>query len=317
MQENTSNTTSAKTAPVPGASSAPKAAAPVKETSVLMRLATQWGVNWRDLYNTLSKTCFKHPNGEAPTKEEMMSLLIISEQAGLNPMLGEIYAFPAKNGGIVPIVGINGWRQIATANPEYSGVRFEFSPNIVEVAGVHCNEYVKCVVSRRRKDGSSFDTEGYAFFQEKFRQTEPWKNQPRQMLFNKAQIQALKNAFPSLSSLYDDEEGKDAADVAQPVNQPTAAAPAQWDRAALDHKMAQVAQLADARGEWGNATAWVMSHTSGSDQEYALAYLARVRGQRPQRAEDAQIVRERPAPRVNEPAAAQRVQEMPLQDPPF
>lgn len=204
-----------------------------EKVSLLLRLGAQWGVDHRELYSMLAKTCFRKSDGTPPSKEEMMSLLIIADQAGLNPMLGEIYAFPGKNGGIVPIVGINGWRKIAAANPEYAGVRFEFSKEKTECCGISCCEYVKCIVTRRRRIGvgvvdevgaglgstarneietcASFESEGYAFFEEKFRNTDPWKQQPRQMLMNKAQIQALKNTFPSLSALYDEDEGRDAS----------------------------------------------------------------------------------------------------------
>lgn len=221
-----------------------------EKVSLLLRLGAQWGVDHRELYSMLAKTCFRKSDGTPPSKEEMMSLLIIADQAGLNPMLGEIYAFPGKNGGIVPIVGINGWRKIAAANPEYAGVRFEFSKEKTECCGISCCEYVKCIVTRRRRievgvgavgafgevgevgvglgrtantaitantagnaieTYASFESEGYAFFEEKFRNTDPWKQQPRQMLMNKAQIQALKNTFPSLSALYDEDEGRDAS----------------------------------------------------------------------------------------------------------
>lgn len=257
-----------------------------QKDSLLMRLGTKWGVDWKELYNTLAKTCFKSKDGSAPTKEEMMSLLIIAEQAGLNPFLGEIYAFPGKTGGIVPIVGINGWRKIATGNPEYAGIRFEFSTEKIEVAGVKCCEYIKASVCRRRPDGTSYEAEGYAFFDEKFRGTDPWKQQPRQMLMNKAQIQALKNNFPSLSSLYDEEEGKDLAVSASagPVVQSTAIS---WDRKDLDFKIQKVAQLAHTRNNWSLATEWVMKNTQGTDREYALERLSEARNAC---AEDAKVV---------------------------
>ena len=256
--------------------------------SVLLRLAGQFGVDWKELYNTLTKTCFRKEDGSAPTKEEMMSLLIISEQAGLNPLVGEIYAFPGKAGGIVPIVGINGWRKIASANPEYAGIRFEFSQERIEVCGVRCCEFVKCVVTRRRKDGSSYDAEGYAFFDEKFRPTAPWKQQPRQMLMNKAQIQALKNAFPGLSSLYDEDEGKDVSTASVPASTvtPVAPAPKQWRREELAACLKKVVALAEARRQWAQATEWVLKNTHGADQEFALEFLAKARRTDPVQAED-------------------------------
>lgn len=259
--------------------------------SIMLRMSEKFGVDHQVLYNTLSKTCFRKPDGSAPTKEEMVTLLIISEKSNLNPMLGEIYAFPGKQGGIVPIVGINGWRQIATSNPEYAGVRFEFSPEKVTVVGVTAPEWIKCVVTRKRPDGTLFEVEGFAFFEEKFRPTEPWKQQPRQMLCNKAQIQALKNAFPSLSSIYDEEEGRDmAASYAQMEAQKQSQATTRvWSRPQLENKLKEVTQIAAQRNAWAVATKWVMEKTSGADQEFALEFISKARMEKVE-VEDVEVV---------------------------
>lgn len=255
---------------------------PAKKTSansVLARMAEHFGVSPKGLYTTLAKTCFRKPDGSAPTNEEMMSLLIISEKAGLNPMLGQIYAFPGKNGGIVPIVGVNGLREIATANPEYSGVRFEYSERVVSVAGVECNESIRCFVKRRRPDGYVFESEGIAFFTEKFRPTEPWKNQPRHMLSNKALIQALKNTFPALSSLYDEDEGWKAAGMQEQTAAPATQPVGPWDRKDLTGKLTKLVALAKARGQWAVAGQWVMEKTQGADQEFALEFISKARAE--------------------------------------
>ncbi|WP_032251724.1 recombinase RecT, partial [Escherichia coli] len=43
---------------------------------------------------------------------QFIALLIVANQYGLNPWTKEIYAFPDKQNGIVPVVGVDGWSRI-------------------------------------------------------------------------------------------------------------------------------------------------------------------------------------------------------------
>ncbi|EXT37798.1 recT family protein, partial [Acinetobacter sp. 25977_10] len=73
-----------------------------------------------ELANTLVNTVFKKA-----TNDEFLSLLIVANQYKLNPFTKEIYAFPAKGGGITPVVGIDGWARIINDNPVCDGIQFE------------------------------------------------------------------------------------------------------------------------------------------------------------------------------------------------
>ena len=250
--------------------------------SIMLRLAQKFGVNSNDLYRTLANTCFKVKEGEAyrtPSQEELISLLLIAEKVGLNPFMGEIYAFP-NNGGIVPIVGINGWRTIAACKPEYAGVRFEFSPELSLVDGIEAPRFVSCFVKVRRPDGFVFESQGTVFFKEKYQSRSPaWKSQPCQMLMNKAQIQALKNAFPSCGGLYDEDDGRsiafanDMASAAPAVSQATP----QTDRTVLQHTLKKVIAMAQQRNAWPTAIEWVMKKTEGANQTWALEEISKAR----------------------------------------
>ena len=66
-----------------------------------------------DLIETLKATAFK---GEV-TNAQMTALMVVANQYGLNPWTKEIYAFPDKNNGIVPVVGVDGWARIINDNP--------------------------------------------------------------------------------------------------------------------------------------------------------------------------------------------------------
>jgi hypothetical protein len=56
------------------------------------------------LMETLKATAFKGQVSDA----QMTALLIVANQYALNPWTKEIYAFPDKNNGIVPVVGVDG-----------------------------------------------------------------------------------------------------------------------------------------------------------------------------------------------------------------
>jgi hypothetical protein len=51
----------------------------------------------------------------------MMALLIVADQYGLNPWTKEIYAFPDKSNGIVPVVGVDGWARIINTHEQFDG----------------------------------------------------------------------------------------------------------------------------------------------------------------------------------------------------
>lgn len=96
------------------------------------------GTNEQELVAMLKNTAFKQSgkkykdntgqwreSAPAPvTDDQMMALLIISNQYGLNPWTKEIYAFPDKSNGITPIVGVDGWARIINDHPQFDGIEF-------------------------------------------------------------------------------------------------------------------------------------------------------------------------------------------------
>lgn len=65
-------------------------------------------VDPQELITTLRQTAFKGDASDA----QFIALLIVANQYGLNPWTKEIYAFPDKQNGIVPVVGVDGWSRI-------------------------------------------------------------------------------------------------------------------------------------------------------------------------------------------------------------
>ncbi|WP_414650481.1 recombinase RecT, partial [Escherichia coli] len=56
--------------------------------------------------------------GSDASDAQFIALLIVANQYGLNPWTKEIYAFPDKQNGIVPVVGVDGWSRIINENQQ-------------------------------------------------------------------------------------------------------------------------------------------------------------------------------------------------------
>lgn len=74
-----------------------------------------------ELINTLKQTVFK---GNV-TDSQMTALMLVANQYALNPWTKEIYAFPDRNNGIIPVVGVDGWCRIINSHPQFDGMEFE------------------------------------------------------------------------------------------------------------------------------------------------------------------------------------------------
>lgn len=131
-----------------------------------------------ELLSTLKQTAFK---GQV-TDAQMTALLIVANQFGLNPWTKEIYAFPDKNGGIVPVVGVDGWARIINEHPQFDGMDFEAN-----------EESCTCVIYRKDRSRPIRITE---YMSECKKQGGgPWQSHPKRMLRHKAMIQCARLAF--------------------------------------------------------------------------------------------------------------------------
>lgn len=172
-------------------------------------MADRVNVEPTKLLETLKQTVFKKA-----TNEELIALVVVSNEYQLNPFLKEIYAFPAKGGGIAPVVSIDGWIKILNRQPEFDGIDFE---SMDDEAG---NPYsVTAIIYVKSRSKPVRVTE---YFSECHRKTEPWETMPRRMLRHKALMQAARVAF-GFSGIYDEDEAPidvDATIVDQQPAQP-------------------------------------------------------------------------------------------------
>ena len=142
-----------------------------------------------DLITTLKATAFK---GQV-TDSQMAALLIVANQYGLSPWTKEIYAFPDKNNGIVPVVGVDGWSRIINSHPQFDGIDFEQDAD-------------SCTCTIHRKDrGHPIRVTEYMV--ECKRPVGPWLSHPYRMLRHKALIQCARLAF-GFVGIFDQDEAE-------------------------------------------------------------------------------------------------------------
>lgn len=194
---------------------------PKTKGKLVSRFADRYGVDANKMMSTLKDTAFQAQGGVSDS--QMMALLIVADQYTLNPFTKEIYAYPDKNKGIVPIVSVDGWTRIVNSNPNYDGSEFTYSETmVVSEAGEHppCPEWVECVMYRNDRTrpiiireyfdecykppfapkGKNYTVEG------------PWQSHPKRFLRHKTWIQCARMAF-GFAGIYDQDEAANFVDL--------------------------------------------------------------------------------------------------------
>jgi len=190
---------------------------------LLDAMADKAGLRTEEFAATVRKTCGM-VNASA---EEFAAFLMVAREYNLNPLTKEIYAFPAKGGGIVPIVSIDGWVNLVNSHPACDGFEFDVEHDDKgELVSITCRMY------RKDRNRPVVVTE---YYDECKRNTEPWKMKHR-MLRHKAMIQAARYAF-GFSGIYDEDEGARIAEMKDvtPKVAPTPPKPPVPPRETIEH----------------------------------------------------------------------------------
>lgn len=256
-------------------------AAKAQTQGLIARLAGRFGVEPNRLLKCLTTQVFKQADGRQPSNEELMVLLLVCENFGLNPFNREIFAFRGKGGEIVPVVSLDGWAKIVRSQKDFNGVSFRFSETTIKVAG--CNqelpEFVECAMRLKGVDEPIVIQE---FMVECFNDKSPvWRKWPRRMLRTRAFIQCARLAF-SLTGLYD--EGEDFAEdlsgmvatgsvppqAQQPAIAQTSVPKLALEREKLDEMLGKLMVFAQNQPNgWERAARWVEAKLTGDDRLYA------------------------------------------------
>lgn len=161
----------------------------------------------QELITVLKNTAFKG----SVTDAQMAALLVVANSYKLNPWTKEIYAFPDKNNGIVPVVGVDGWARIINENAQFDGMDFEQD-----------DEKCTCIIYRKDRSHPVKVTE---WMSECNRKVGPWNSHPKRMLRHKAMIQCSRLAFGFVGIYEQDEaeriiEAKDVTPASEPAALP-------------------------------------------------------------------------------------------------
>ncbi|MAC14243.1 MAG: hypothetical protein CL539_06130 [Alcanivorax sp.] len=188
------------------------AAAQVEKKSLVVKFADRYAVDSNKMLDTLKSTAFKQRDGSAPSNEQMMALLVVADQYKLNPFTREIYAFPDKQNGIVPVVGVDGWSRIINSHPQFDGMEFRYSENTVipEGANSPCHEWVECVMYRKDRNRPVVVREYLdEVYRAPFKQgmKGPWQTHTKRFLRHKTMIQCSRLAF-GFVGIFDDDEAQ-------------------------------------------------------------------------------------------------------------
>lgn len=154
----------------------------VTKPSALTVMAARMSVDPTKLFETLKATVF-----QKATNEELLALVVVANTYNLNPFLKELYAFPSKGGGIVPIVSVDGWNKMLVNQPDFDGIEFEYTDD-------QEGNPVACTATIHVKN-RSHPVKITEYMDECKRNTDPWNNMPRRMLRNRTLCQASRVAF--------------------------------------------------------------------------------------------------------------------------
>lgn len=176
----------------------------VQKPKLLAKFAERFGVDEGKMLGTLKATAFR---GDV-SNEQMMALLIVADQYNLNPFTKEIYAFPDRQNGIVPVIGLDGWARIINEHPMFDGMDFEQD-----------EESCTCIIYRKDRAHPVQVTE---YMSECRRDNaQPWRTHPKRMLRHKATIQCARLAF-GFVGVYDQDEAERIIEINPAPQRPQA-----------------------------------------------------------------------------------------------
>ncbi|EJF78898.1 phage recombination protein Bet [Candidatus Bartonella washoeensis] len=169
-------------------------------STFLTEMAEKYGFTAEEFRTTIMKTCIGDKNASVINNAEFATFLFVAKTYGLNPLTKEIYVFPKKGGGMIPVVSIDGWIKIIKSNPDFDGMTFQDQldkdGNLIAI---------KCAI---RLKGIKDPIEVTEYLKEcQQDHSDPWKKYPARMLRHKATIQCARYAF-GFSGIYEEDEAK-------------------------------------------------------------------------------------------------------------
>ncbi len=270
--------------------------------TLIVKVAEKFSIDTEEFMGVLKETAFKQANNSPDvTDAQMYALLVVADQYNLNPFTKEIYAFPDKRGGIVPVVGVDGWNRIANEHSNFDGVEFAYSPEILQAnnARAVCPAWIEAKVYRKDRNHPVVIREyldecyrqPYKNPQTTYESVGPWQTHPKRMLRHKALIQCYRVAF-AFVGIYDEDEATRIIDAQNDVHQePAKVIPIgkatephaieqeepetvdqfviNFDQASVDDFISKLFQRAKGTGQWQAANDLLNERLKGNALIYA------------------------------------------------
>jgi phage recombination protein Bet len=253
---------------------------PTKQ-SLVAKFASKYSIESEKLLVILKATAFKVDKGPEVTNEQMAALLVVADQYGLNPFTREIFAFPDKKNGIVPVVGVDGWSRIVNDHPQSDGFEFRQAPEMTTPKDAQpCPEWMEVVIYRKDRGHPIVVRE---YIDEVYRKPYtrddgskvlgPWQTHTKRFLRHKTFIQGARIAY-GFSGIYDEDEAEriiEAEVVRVPEGGQTERGAGAALKGALGIGKPPKEGAATAPGEPQGSEQTVVEREPGSDDEPTLA----------------------------------------------
>lgn len=263
-----------------------------EQKGLVQKIAERYGVDSQKFFDTLKSTAFKQSNGQPPSNEQMMTLLVVADQYQLNPFTKEIYAFPDRQNGIVPVVGVDGWSRIINTHKHFDGIEFRYSEELMQIDEHHkpCHAWIECVAYRKDRQRPTVVRE---YLDETYKPPMkkngtsgpyfikgPWQTHTKRFLRHKALIQCARIAFGYVG-IYDQDEADNIlsdpqeievnGEVVSSSNLDGRDVPL-VEHSELDPMLSGLIERASSEGTWNAAKDWVTDRfkDKATHQRYAL-----------------------------------------------
>lgn len=192
-------------------------------------VATKYHLPQAEFMKVLRNTVIRPgKDGKQATTEEVAAFLMVAHKYDLDPFTNEIYAYPSKKGGIIPIIGVDGFISKAIDHPDYNGMELTLADEEVTMDGAKpCPVWCEVKIYRKNTEKPTVVREylDEVYVPPRSGYAGPWQSHTKRMLRHKAIIQGARVAF-GITGLYDEDEARRIIDAeiveAEPIAEPKA-----------------------------------------------------------------------------------------------
>lgn len=252
---------------------------------LLERMGHRYGIDPDKLLQALLATAFRQKKDVVISIEQLIALLVIADQYTLNPFLKEIYAFPDKKNGIIPVVGVDGWSRIVNDHPQYDGEEFRYSPDMIAMPGteIKCHSWIECVMYRKDRSRPTIireyldevyrpPHEGTGERGEPYTINGPWQTHPKRFLRHKSFIQCGRIAL-GFTGIYDEDEAHRIIDMGNVVEVSASHSLPALEQSKIDPVVEELIERAKDMNNWSASNQYLMQRFKGREFAYASEKL--------------------------------------------